>query len=175
MWIALFGIAITVAICLIVAAVMMRDRDATISELTPLSLENASSRTDPIDPDLKTLLASPEVQLVMRADHVDKRELRAKINVISAQLQKNARSIFRFDKAVRRLRNMSEMMDRLGFDSEALARTDLNVRSVFRACQSCPADEVCHDWLVRASKSFKRAPTFCPNAERFGRARQVTA
>lgn len=175
MWIALFGIIIAVAICLIVAAVMMRDRDATITELTPLSLENVSLRTEPIDADLKTLLASPEVRLVMRADHVNKRDLRAKLNVISVQLQKNVSSIFRFDKAVRRLRNMSEMMDRLGFDAEALARTDLNISSVFRACQSCPADEVCHDWLVRASKSFKRAPNFCPNAERFDRARQVTA
>ena len=175
MWIALFGITITIAICLTVAAVMLQDRAASITELTPLSLKNASLRTDPIDPDLKTLLASPEVRLMMRADHVNKHDLWAKLNVISAQIQKNVSSIFRFDKAVRRLRNMSEMMDRLGFDVEALARTDLNVRSVFRACQSCPADEVCHDWLLRASKSFKRAPAFCPNAKRFGRAKQVTA
>src|ERR1700674_3217352 len=175
MWIALFGITITIAICLTVAAVMLQDRAASITELTPLSLKNASLRAERIDPDLKTLLASPEVRLMMRADHVNKHDLWAKLNVISAQIQKNVSSIFRFDKAVRRLRNMSEMMDRLGFDVEALARTDLNVRSVFRACQSCPADEVCHDWLVRASKSFKRAPAFCPNAKRFGRAKQVTA
>jgi hypothetical protein len=175
MWIALFVIVIAVAICLSGAAIMMGDRDATKIKLTRLLSENALFGTKPIGPGLKALLASPEVRLMMRADHVDKRELCAKLNITSVQLQKNASSIFRFDRAVRRLRNMSEMIDRQGFDAEALARSDLNVGSVFRACQICPADEVCHDWLVRASTSFKRAPAFCPNAERFSRARQVTA
>ena len=41
MWIALFSSAIAVAICFIVAAVLMRDRDRT-AEFTRLSLEMAS-------------------------------------------------------------------------------------------------------------------------------------
>ena len=85
----------------------------------------------------------------------------------------NASSMF--DKAVRRLRNMADMMDRLGFDEGALARSDLNVTSVYRACQFCPADEVCHDWLARAPKSLKHAPAFCRNRERFARAKQMNA
>ncbi len=173
MWIALFGIAIAVAICLSVAAFLMRDRGMMETEMTRLSSENASLTTEPVEIDLSMLLASPEVRMVMRADHVGERELLAELSAISVQLYKNASSMF--DKAIRRLRNMSEMMDRVGFDAEALARADLDVRSVFRACQNCPADEVCHDWLVRASKSLKRAPAFCPNVERFARAKQMTA
>jgi hypothetical protein len=80
-----------------------------------------------------------------------------------------------FDKAERRLRNMADMMDRLGFDEGVLARSDLNVSSAYRACQSCSADEVCHDWLTRAPKSLKSAPAFCPNAKRFAQAKQMIA
>jgi Family of unknown function (DUF6455) len=87
----------------------------------------------------------------------------------------NANASSMFDKAVRRLRNMTDMMDRLGFDGGALARTDLNISSAYRACQFCPADEVCHDWLTRAPKSLKRAPAFCPNAGLFTRAKQMKA
>ncbi len=175
MWLAIFAIAIAVSIGLIVAAIVMRDRDATGAQLTLLSTENASLKTDPIDPDLTTLVASPEVRSVMRADHIAMPELLAELNAIAVQRRKNANPIVTFDMAVHRLRNVSEMMDRLGFDAETLARTDLNVGSVFRACEMCPADEVCHDWLVRAPKSYQRAPAFCPNAERFARAREVTA
>lgn len=174
MWIAFFDIGMAAFLCLSVAAIMMRDR-APKTELRRLSSENASPRTKPLDQDLNTLLASPEVRSVMRADHVDKGELLAELNAISVQLQKNAGPIFTFDRAVHRLRNMSEMMDRLGYDAETLARTDLNVSSMFNACQICPAEEICHDWLARAPKSFKRAPAFCPNAERFDHPRRLTA
>ena len=174
MWIVLFVIVITVAICLSVAAVLLRDRDATTMESMRLPSKNKSVGAELTDPDLKTLLASPEVRLVMQSDHVDQRKLLAELNATSGQLKKNARSTVTFDRAVFRLRNMSEMMDRLGLDAETLARTNLNVRSVFRACQTCPADEVCHDWLVRAPKSFRRAPAFCPNAKRIARARLMT-
>ena len=152
---------------------MMRDRDAPFA--APFSAENASVRADPKDADLNSLIASSEVQSMMYADHVETREMRAELNAVSAQLQRNAGSILTFDIAVNRLRNMSEMMDRLGFDAETLARTDLNVSFVFRACQICPADEVCHHWLARAPKSFQRAPAFCPNAERYARARRAMA
>jgi hypothetical protein len=136
--------------------------------------KNTSVGTELTDPDLKTLLASSEVRMVMQSDHVDQGKLLAELNATSGQLKKNARSTIMFDRAVFRLRNMSEMMDRLGLDAETLARTNLNARSVFRVCQTCPADEVCHDWLVRAPKSFRRAPAFCPNAKRIARARTMT-
>jgi hypothetical protein len=175
MWMAIFSIAIAVSICLIVAAIMMQNCNATSAELTTFSAENPSVRADPIDPDLNSLVASPEVQSMMSADHVEMREMLAELNAVSVQLQRNAGSIFTFDVAANRLRNMSEMMDRLGFDTETLARTELNVSSVIRACQICPADEVCHNWLARAPKSFKQAPSFCPNAERYARAIQAMA
>ena len=76
-----------------------------------------------------------------------------------------------FATVARRSRNMSEMMDRLGIDAEALARVDVNLNSVYRACQLCPADEACREWLTRESKALKRAPAFCANAERFAHAK----
>jgi hypothetical protein len=82
--------------------------------------------------------------------------------------------MFTFDKADRRARNMSEMMDRLGLDTDAFARRrfGLDLSSAIRTCQFCNADEVCRDWLARA-----KAPAFCPNATLFAQARvgQATA
>ena len=80
------------------------------------------------------------------------------------------------DKAKHRSGNMFEMMDRLGFDAEILARRrlGLNLESAIRACQFCTADEVCHVWLARAPQSFDKAPAFCPNAALFARTR-ITA
>ena len=101
------------------------------------------------------------------------RELRTQPSAPAARLNEPASSTFA--KAVGRMRNMSAMMDRLGFNAEALARQDLNVGSAFRDCQKCSADEVCHDWLARAPKSLARAPAFCPNAKRFADARQLQA
>src|SRR5262249_28111104 len=74
--------------------------------------------------------------------------------------------MFTFDKTDRRARNMSEMMDRLGLDTDALAcrRLGLDLSSAIRTCQFCNADEVCRDWLARAPKSLAKAPAFCPNA-----------
>ena len=99
------------------------------------------------------------------------RELRTQPSTPAVQLDEPASSTFA--KAVGRMRNMSAMMDRLGFNAEALVRQDLNVRSVFHDCQKCSADEVCHDWLARAPKLLARAPAFCPNAKRFADARQL--
>jgi Family of unknown function (DUF6455) len=175
MWIALFVIALAASLCLSVAAILMRGRDVTKPESSRLSSEDASPRTKPLDPDLNTLLASAEVQAVMCVDHVDKGELLAELDAISAQLRKNAGPVVTFDRAVHRLRNMSQMMDRLGYDAATLARTDLNVGSVFRACQICPAEELCRHWLARAPASFARAPAFCPNADRFADPARVAA
>jgi Family of unknown function (DUF6455) len=81
--------------------------------------------------------------------------------------------MFTFDKANRRAKNMSEMMDLLGLDTDAFAqrRLGLDLSSAIRTCQFCNADEVCYDWLARAAKSAARAPAFCPNAGLFAQAR----
>jgi len=175
MWVAIFSIAIAVSILLIIVAIIMRDRDPTSEKLTRFSPQNSLLQTAPVNRDLKALVASPEVQSMMHADHIKQHEILAQLSAVSMQRQRNATSVFTFDMAVHRLRNMSEMMDRLGFDADALARSELNMIFVFRACQKCPADVVCHDWLLRAPKSFERAPAFCPNAERFAEATDVTA
>ena len=175
MWIALFVVVVAVSLGLSVAAIMMRGRDATKPESSRLSSADASPRTKPLDSELNALLASADVQSVMRVDHVDKGELLMELDAMSAQLRKNAGPVVTFDRVVSRLRNMSEMLDRLGYDAETLARTDLNVGSVVCVCQRCQAEEVCRDWLARAPKSFERAPAFCPNAERFADARRASA
>jgi hypothetical protein len=81
--------------------------------------------------------------------------------------------MFTFDRADRRARNMSEMMDRLGLDTEAFAhrRCGFDLSSAIRTCQFCHADEVCRDWLARVAKSSAEAPAFCPNATLFAQAR----
>jgi uncharacterized protein DUF6455 len=99
------------------------------------------------------------------------RELRTQPSTPAVQLDEPVSSTFA--KAVGRMRNMSAMMDRLGFNAEAHVRQDLNVKSALDDCQKCSADEVCRDWLARAPKSLARAPAFCPNAKRFADARQL--
>ena len=175
MWVAIFSIAIAVSILLIIAAIILRDRDATSEKLARSSPQNSLLQIGPVDRGLKALVASPEVQSMMHADHIKPCEILAELGAVSMQRQRNATSVFTFDMAVHRLRNMSEMMDMLGFDADALTRAELNMSFVFCACQKCQADVVCHDWLLRAPKSFKRAPAFCPNAERFAEATHVTA
>ena len=102
MWIAFFAIAVAIAICLTVAAFMIRNPELMQTGMTRSSSEKGSLRTEPVEPDLMMLLASPEVQSMMRADHVDERDLLAELNAISAQLQKNTNSIFMFHKSARR-------------------------------------------------------------------------
>jgi hypothetical protein len=130
-----------------------------------------------IESDLKALVMSPEVQAIMRADHVKPHELLANLSAISVVRRRNVDvdSTVAFHRALRRLGNMSEMMDRLGFDAETLAGTQLNIDPVFRACQACPTAEICHNWLAGAPKSLTRAPPFCSNAERFARAKVIIA
>lgn len=87
--------------------------------------------------------------------------------------------MFTLDRCDRRARNMSEMMDRLGLDTDAFARRrfGLDLSSAIRTCQFCNADEVWRDWLARAAKPSAKAPAFCPNASLFAQARaeQATA
>ncbi len=74
-----------------------------------------------------------------------------------------------------RWRNMCEMLDRLGLDASTLAHGRLasDLRTAVINCQSCGADQVCQDWLVRAPESLDRAPAFCPNAELFASVRDL--
>jgi hypothetical protein len=85
--------------------------------------------------------------------------------------------MFTFDRADRRARNMSEMMDRLELDIDAFAhrRFGLDLSYAIRTCQFCHADEVCRDWLARSAKSSTEAPAFCPNATLFAQARAERA
>jgi putative (di)nucleoside polyphosphate hydrolase len=50
---------------------------------------SASNRARVADPDLVMLLGEPEVRLLMRADHVDERELRAMLDAVAVQLRNN--------------------------------------------------------------------------------------
>jgi len=75
--------------------------------------------------------------------------------------------MFTLDKADRRARNMSEMMDRLGLDTDAFAhrRFDLDLSSSIRTCQFCDADEVCRDWLARAAKALAETIRLLPQCD----------
>jgi uncharacterized protein DUF6455 len=97
------------------------------------------------------------------------------MNYLSSLAQEDL--MFTFDKANRRARNMSEMMDRLGLDPQTFAhrRLGLDLTSAVRICQFCIADKVCHDWLARAAKPVAKAPAFCPNAMLFEQARAEQA
>ena len=77
--------------------------------------------------------------------------------------------------AVHRWRNMCEMLDRLGLDAAALAHGRLasDLRTAVTNCQSCGADQVCQDWLMRAPESLEKAPVFCPNSELFASVRDL--
>jgi len=70
---------------------------------------------------------------------------------------------------IRRMDNISDMLDRLGLAGAARSGhgSARVVGSAVRVCESCAAGDVCHDWLARAAKTLYRAPEFCPNADRF--------
>lgn len=103
----------------------------------------------------------------LSSDNSSFRTISARPNLVMQLAEPEGRMVMRAD---RRLYNLSEMITRLRLDF-----VDLNIGSALHTCQTCPAAEVCNGWLVRASKSFKRAPAFCPNARRFSHASQVLA
>ena len=74
-----------------------------------------------------------------------------------------------------RWRNMCEMLDRLGLDASMFGQGRLasDLRAAVSSCQSCGADQVCQDWLVRAPECVDKAPAFCPNAELFASVRDL--
>ena len=74
-----------------------------------------------------------------------------------------------------RWRNMCEILDRLGLDASKFGdgRLASDLRAAVSTCQSCGADQVCQDWLVRAPECVDKAPAFCPNAELFASVRDL--
>jgi hypothetical protein len=71
--------------------------------------------------------------------------------------------MFTFDKANRRARNMSEMMDRLGLDPQTFAhrRLGLDLTSAVRICQFCIADKVTIGLPARQNR-WRRRRTSVP-------------
>jgi uncharacterized protein DUF6455 len=79
-------------------------------------------------------------------------------------------SVFDVDQGLmRRIENMSDMMNRLALDARAAIRSPsrATLGSAVTVCESCPTGDVCHDWLLRAAETLGKAPAFCPNGERF--------
>jgi Family of unknown function (DUF6455) len=79
-------------------------------------------------------------------------------------------STFDFDLPLdERLKNMSDMIGRLGIDPAPTGRAggDMVLASAVRACEACSGGTVCRDWLLRAAPTLYRAPPFCPNTDRF--------
>jgi hypothetical protein len=82
-----------------------------------------------------------------------------------------------FESFDRKIANMSTMLSRLGIDPAMAAGLEFGslFASAIRACQACPAGEVCRDWLARGEGRLERAPAFCPNAQRFDRVKENIA
>ncbi len=67
--------------------------------------------------------------------------------------------------------NFSAMAEKLGVTVPAAWPSGLSqFTQAYEACQRCDADEVCADWLVRASDSIQLPPEFCPSRAEFTRA-----
>jgi hypothetical protein len=64
---------------------------------------------------------------------------------------------------------MSEMMNRLGLDTDAFAhrRFGLDLSSAIRTCHFYHADEVCRDWLARSAKSMAKGTRLLPQRDAF--------
>jgi hypothetical protein len=81
-----------------------------------------------------------------------------------------------FQGAEDNIGSMSEMMWRLGLTAVPAAQArKLNIRAAIGACLTCPAGELCSDWLESAPKTIEQAPPFCPNAGAFAGMRQDQA
>lgn len=74
-----------------------------------------------------------------------------------------------------RSRLMGRMMRRCGIDPITFAqdRIGLTFASAARSCMACGRTESCRRWAdaVEADGRICEPPSFCPNAERFRRAR----
>jgi hypothetical protein len=82
-------------------------------------------------------------------------------------------AMFNFDRIDRQMKNFHGMVDWLGVDPVDLATDCLGYRltSALRRCAACDATEACGAWLAQADRTAN-APSFCPNADIFARARR---
>jgi hypothetical protein len=74
-----------------------------------------------------------------------------------------------------RISNMSAMLTRAGIDPDLFRQQRPNsmFRASMHACQSCPNGDICTRWLEHAPVQIDRVPEFCPNGQRFERAREM--
>lgn len=71
----------------------------------------------------------------------------------------------------RKPENMAEMTDGLGIKIVPAAwRSGVAGLAEAINAQSCPADEICRDWLMRAPARLQQVPPFCPHAASFNAA-----
>ncbi len=77
------------------------------------------------------------------------------------------------DRIERKMASMRAMMDKAGVDMDrfAISHRGQDLVAAIRTCQFCGAGDVCRDWLQRAPEHVAHVPAFCPNAERFERAK----
>ena len=156
----ILAIVIMVAFWLSLTAIALGSRKPR-PDRSPTNIEN------PLGQEAKfgDLFADTTVRVMMNVDRVDGQALAEELSAMSLQLRKNAGPPSTFGRSLCRLQNLSQMLDRLGWytcDEKAVS-----IGPIFTAFQTCAAEEVCHDWLLRADKSFEQAPAFCLNAERF--------
>jgi Family of unknown function (DUF6455) len=84
-------------------------------------------------------------------------------------------AMFNFDRIDRQMKNFHGMVERLGVDPVDLATDCLGYRltSALRRCAVCDASAECRAWITQAAAGTANAPTFCPNADIFARARRL--
>lgn len=75
--------------------------------------------------------------------------------------------------ADQRVRNMGQLMRRIGLDFETFSwrREGRDMSEAVRICRVCPSVEPCNQWLRGTAGGADGIPQFCPNATRFARAK----
>lgn len=75
--------------------------------------------------------------------------------------------------ADQRIGNMAQIMRRIGLDLEAFCwrREGRDIGEAVRACRLCLSVARCTRWLRESSGCTQGVPGFCPNAQRFERAK----
>ncbi|WP_159591016.1 DUF6455 family protein [Chelativorans xinjiangense] len=80
------------------------------------------------------------------------------------------------DRIGAKARNMSEMFERCGVAPAALVmdRLGFTLAAAARSCMLCPAEKECRLWLdLQGNRGRADPPSFCPNAGRIHRAREL--
>lgn len=79
----------------------------------------------------------------------------------------------RIEVADQRLRNMGQLMRRIGLDLESFSwrREGRDMTEAVRVCRICPSVERCTQWLRESSGGADGVPNFCSNRRRFSKAK----